>query len=118
MARYAARFDVPPKEVTPAAMTQLQGHTWPGNVRELQNVVERAFALSNTDTLDVSDLPPLLASMASAAEAPDAVPTLEDAERALIRRALELSGGNKNEAARRLGIDRQRLYRKITRHGL
>jgi DNA-binding NtrC family response regulator len=118
MARFAARFDVPPKEVTPAAMGQLQGHTWPGNVRELQNVVERAFALSTTDILDVSDLPPLLASMVSPAAAPDTVPTLEDAERSLIRRALELSGGNKNEAARRLGIDRQRLYRKITRHGL
>jgi transcriptional regulator of acetoin/glycerol metabolism len=93
-------------------------HPWPGNVRELQNVVERAFALSNTDTLDVSDLPPLLTATPSPAETASTVPTLEDAERALIARALELSGGNKNEAARRLGIDRQRLYRKIARHGL
>jgi DNA-binding NtrC family response regulator len=116
--RYAARFDVPPKAVLPAAMARLQTHTWPGNVRELQNVVERAFALSNTDTLDVDDLPPLLAATSPPLEPADTVPRLEDAERALIRRALELSGGNKNEAARRLGIDRQRLYRKITRHGI
>jgi two-component system NtrC family response regulator len=116
--RYAAGFEVPPKRVTAAAMAQLEAHPWPGNVRELQNVVERAFALSNTDTLDVSDLPPLLTATPSPAETASTVPTLEDAERALIARALELSGGNKNEAARRLGIDRQRLYRKIARHGL
>ena len=116
--RYAAGFEVPPKRVTAAAMAQLEAHSWPGNVRELQNVVERAFALTNTDTLDVSDLPPLLTTTPSPTDTATTVPTLEDAERALIARALELSGGNKNEAARRLGIDRQRLYRKITRHGL
>ena len=116
--RYAAHFDVPPKQVTPAAMSRLRAHAWPGNVRELQNVVERAFALSNTETLDVDDLPPLLTAPPASPEGTESIPTLEDAERTLIRRALDASGGNKNEAARRLGIDRQRLYRKITRHGL
>ena len=49
---------------------------------------------------------------------PGPVPTLEQAERDLIAAALRQAGGNKNEAARLLGIDRQRLYRKIEKYGL
>src|SRR5438445_64678 len=49
---------------------------------------------------------------------PSDVPTLEEAERRLFAAALRKSGGNKNEAARLLGIDRQRLYRKIEKYGL
>jgi DNA-binding NtrC family response regulator len=88
-------------------------------VRELQNAIERAFALSAADTISVEDLPPVLASTAAAAPllpADGELPTLEEAERRLITTALHKSGGNKNEAARLLGIDRQRLYRKIEKY--
>ena len=48
----------------------------------------------------------------------DAIPTLEESERELIRRALTVTGGNKLQAARRLGISRHRLYDSLRRFGL
>jgi len=123
--RFSQQYGVAPKRVTPEAMERLSQHAWPGNVRELQNVIERAFALSVADTITVGDLPATVANAATPAEspvvaaAPDGdVPTLSEAERRVIAAALRKSGGNKNEAARILGIDRQRLYRKIDKYGL
>src|SRR5207247_1346419 len=105
------------REVTPLGAS-LPG---PGNVRELQNTIERAFALAAAETITLDDLPAAVRGLPS----PDApaldlsdVPTLEEAERRLFAAALRKSGGNKNEAARLLGIDRQRLYRKIEKYGL
>jgi len=113
---------VAPKIVPAAVMAALQAHDWPGNVRELQNVVERAFALSDDDTLALADLPMALRGAPQRAAVPAAAPgprqTLDDSERLLIADTLAASGGNKNEAARRLGIDRQRLYRKLRKYGL
>src|SRR5206468_5909117 len=103
------------------AMERLRTHQWPGNVRELQNAIERAFALALADTITVDDLPPALRQpMDDGLGGRDGrdVPTLEEAERDLFAAALRKSGGNKNEAARLLGIDRQRLYRKIEKYGL
>jgi DNA-binding NtrC family response regulator len=126
VARYAALYQVSPKRVAPEVSRRLEMHDWPGNVRELQNVIERAFALSASDTITIEDLPPSLRRPSGAAEAagePGPVSlgepvSLEAAERRLIAAALERTAGNKNEAARQLGIDRQRLYRKIEKYGL
>jgi DNA-binding NtrC family response regulator len=114
---FAERYGVEPKRITPRALERLQAYDWPGNVRELENVIERAFALSREDEIDLDDLPP---PIAAGREGPvdDEIVPLEEMERRLIRKALERSGWNKNEAARRLGIDRQRLYRKIAKYGL
>jgi len=125
VARFANHYGVAPKVVTPDALHALCTYAWPGNVRELQNVIERAFALSRSDTLARSDLPDLGDSTLApapppvAARAADAPPErLADVERRAIQRALIRNAGNKNAAARELGIDRQRLYRKITKYGL
>jgi DNA-binding NtrC family response regulator len=122
--RYSTQYGVAPKAVTPEALASLQAYDWPGNVRELQNVVERAFALSDADTLTLSDLPATVRGRADGRGAPAAPAeapsrhTLDENERVLIAETLAASGGNKNEAARRLGIDRQRLYRKLRKYGL
>jgi len=127
--RYAALYQVSPKRVAPEVFRRLEAYDWPGNVRELQNVIERAFALSASDTITLEDLPMGLrtAGRALAETSSEGTPvtlslaepmSLEDAERQLIAAALERTGGNKNEAARQLGIDRQRLYRKIEKYGL
>ena len=84
-----------------------------------QGFIERAFALSGAATVTVDDLPPALhAAPADDGPAPNEVPTLEESERRLVAAALRKSGGNKNEAARLLGIDRQRLYRKLEKYRL
>jgi len=117
--RFSREYQVAPKRVSAEAMERLRRHPWPGNVRELQNVIERAFALSVADTLTVDDLPPALHAVpADDGPRPDEVPTLEESERRVIAAALRKSGGNKNEAARMLGIDRQRLYRKLEKYRL
>jgi DNA-binding NtrC family response regulator len=119
---FSQQYGVAAKRVTAEALERLRTHDWPGNIRELENVIERAFALSNAETITVDDLPPAVGGAAPGrtdpARADDAYPTLAEAERDLIAGALRRSGGNKNEAARLLGIDRQRLYRKIDKYGL
>ncbi|TMA51784.1 MAG: sigma-54-dependent Fis family transcriptional regulator [Deltaproteobacteria bacterium] len=118
---FSRQYRVSPKRVTAEALERLTAYTWPGNVRELQNLIERAFALSTAETITLEDLPPAVAGWTP----PDAgagdgteLSTLGDMERRLITAALRKSEGNKKEAARLLGIDRQRLYRKIEKYGL
>jgi two-component system response regulator AtoC len=122
LARYAEQYGMEPRILSPEAAAALQEHDWPGNIRELQNAIERAFALSPSGVIGLADLPPAITRVAppptpsSADDGP--LPTLADAERELIAATLRKAGGNKNEAARLLGIDRQRLYRKIEKYRL
>jgi two-component system, NtrC family, response regulator AtoC len=118
---FSRQYRVSPKRVTAEALERLTAYAWPGNIRELQNLIERAFALSTAETITLEDLPPAVAGWVApevATEDEGELPTLGDAERRLIAGALRRSGGNKKEAARLLGIDRQRLYRKIEKYGL
>ena len=119
--RFSAQYGVATKRVAADVLERLRAHPWPGNVRELQNVIERAFALSSADTITLAELPPPLRDAVSRDPVEperEEPPTLEEAERRVIAAALRRSGGNKNEAARILRIDRQRLYRKIEKYGL
>ncbi len=120
--RYARDFNVGPKPIQPAALAILERYDWPGNVRELQNVIERSFALAPSADITVASLSPLVRPEASATEAAidfgEAVPSLDVTERQLVAAALRQAQGNKNQAARILGIDRQRLYRKLEKYGL
>ena len=118
---FSTEYKVEPKKIAPEALDKLVSYSWPGNIRELQNVIERVFALSQSDEITLADLPGPITGFEmrqldfhELAE----LPTLEEMERSLIGTALRKSQGNKNEAARLLAIDRQRLYRKIEKYGL
>jgi len=97
------------------ALRRMLAYDWPGNVRELANVVERAVALSDHDTLVPGDL--RLGDDAKREDFLDIAARrwmpLADVERAYVRRVLESVDGNKAEAARILGIDRRTVYRKL-----
>ena len=84
--------------------------------------VARAFALSSADLITYADLAVPAPPEAEPADVlrfdGASLPTLAETERRLVAAALRESGGNKNEAARLLGIDRQRLYRKIEKYNL
>jgi len=110
--------------VEPRAMERLARYPWPGNVRELRNAIEGILALAKTDLVTVAELPPKLLPRPEAMDVvpaeeiePGAVPPLEETlrqvERKLIRRALEIAGGNKSKAADLLGVSRKRIYRKL-----
>jgi transcriptional regulator of acetoin/glycerol metabolism len=92
---------------------------WPGYVRELRNIVETIVALARHERLDVEDLPPeMLIPPKQAREAlPARSDDLREAERQQILAAVENSGGNFAEAAKRLGISRSSLYLRLSRYG-
>jgi len=106
---------------TPAALDGLLRHDWPGNVRELMNAVERSVVLSRAEFLD-SDLFTVISPVGEAASGTIAMPTtgmsLEAVEKATILQTLEHVGGNKSEAARRLGITRKTLHSKLKQYGV
>ncbi len=101
-------------------LAALRAHRWPGNVRELENAIERAAALCDGPLIEPEDLPESIreagAPPVESITLPETV-TLEEAERRLIRHALDAAGGNKKEAARRLGIGLATLYRKLAAEG-
>lgn len=104
------------KGFTPAAMDRLLKYAWPGNVRELENTVERAVVLLMGEYVGERELPPALLEVRDDGPAPkydSATMTLEDMERAAVQEAVEQCGGNKSEAARRLGITRKTLQTKL-----
>lgn len=111
-----------PKRLTAAAAQRLLAHSWPGNVRELRNAMERAAVLSRGSAIEPEHLGVLVADPAAnvpgiALDGPLA-PAVAALECAMIRRALAAASGNRAEAARRLGLSRQQLYRKLAEHGL
>jgi DNA-binding NtrC family response regulator len=107
------------KKVTPQAMRVLQSYAWPGNVRELANTIERLLILSQRPIIDVDDLPENLHFRKPPAPVTDErFLSLEELERRHILRVLETTGGNMTAAAKRLGVDRGTLHRKLQQwHG-
>jgi len=114
---FAARNRKSIRGFTPQAMDLLMKYPWPGNVRELMNAVERAVVLTRSDFITPEDLS--LPSLNTEREnnVPDALP-LEEMEKKTIMRTLAKAGGNKSEAARRLGITRRTLHLKLKKYGL
>jgi DNA-binding NtrC family response regulator len=100
------------------AMRLLAGYNYPGNVRELENIVERAVAMAQDETLQVGDLPPDLSEMdVFSIDYPDSnIKTLQEMQRDYIQHVLSRVGHNKAKAARLLGINRTSLWRHLKQH--
>jgi DNA-binding NtrC family response regulator len=116
----------PVRQLAPEALAALTAHAWPGNVRELRAALERAVVLARGDTVTLRDLPPDLARPGSPAPGAGPAPaagapaglTVREAERQLIIEALRATGGNRTEAARRTGMSRRTLHRKLHEYQL
>jgi DNA-binding NtrC family response regulator len=115
---FAAEMRVVRPALTPEALELLESHSFPGNVRELKNMMERALIDSGGRPIEPVHLrliargPRKPASAAPVAAAPLPL-NLDDAEGVLIRRALEETAGNVMAAARLLGVNRSRIYRRF-----
>lgn len=124
------------KMLSNAALSMLMTYDWPGNVRQLQNTITRAAILSEGEILQPDDFPQLSQTSASGGESarpPEeqqragAIPFLDskgearklaEVERDVIERTLHRYEGHMSRVARRLGIGRSTLYRKIDEYGL
>ncbi|MGH7516972.1 MAG: sigma-54 interaction domain-containing protein [Gemmatimonadales bacterium] len=113
LARLAGSYGMPVPPIGPEVRAAIRLHRWPGNVRELRNAIERALVLSPPGTLRVEELG-LFPTAAPADNGGLPFPAeLRTVVRAAAQAMLELTGGNKSEAARRLGISRPRLQRLL-----
>ncbi len=101
-----------------AAAEALRGYRWPGNVRELEHVIERVLIMAAGVSVELGDLPPELLNRAAPAGKGGAKETLEEAEKRHILSALEECGGNQLVAAKRLGVARNTLWRKLKTYGI
>jgi len=116
--RFAAQANRTIHGFTQGAVDRLTAFDWPGNVRQLQNEVQRAVLLSEGDWVEAADIS-VTAVKTPGVEAQDTNFTLlEGVERNAIIQMLKETGGNKLEAAKRLGIGRQTLYNKIKAYGI
>jgi two-component system response regulator HydG len=104
-------------EFSPEAMRRLLGYSWPGNVRELENSAEHAAVLSKGDRIEITDLPAVLHTNFTSANArKETFSTIVENEIELVQQVLEECGWNKKQAAQRLGISRSSLYEKLKKY--
>jgi two-component system response regulator HydG len=106
--------------ITPDAQQRLMAYNWPGNVRELKNVIENMVVLSTGSQLTADDLPPEIRPREQSAGGMNNLVgiSLEQAEKELIRNTLKMVDGNREHAAKMLGIGERTLYRKIKEYNL
>jgi two-component system, NtrC family, response regulator AtoC len=122
----ARENEKPVREITADAMERLLDYAWPGNVRELRSAIETAVVLCRSDKIAARDLPlevrggtPAISSPAKPAATPSGGGlTVKEAEKQLIMRALRESEGNRTEAAKKLGMSRRTLHRKLHTYSL
>jgi two-component system response regulator HydG len=118
--KFSRRNNRPISGVTPECMDVLNRYLWPGNVRELEHSMERGVILMRGDYLDLAALPLAIQRWAGMNESREVEEpaTLKEAEKILILKTLEETGGNRSEAARRLQITRKTLLNKLKSYNI
>jgi DNA-binding NtrC family response regulator len=121
---HAARALVPGSreaQLAPSALRVLEAHDWPGNLRELRHEMQRALILSGGRAqIEAEDLSPSLRRRPNTPAGPPVTleQKIEELERRELAQALEATGGNKSQAASRLGLSRQGFLNKLERYNL
>ncbi len=116
------------RQIRPASVTGLADdaleammhYSWPGNIRELREAVESAFAVGTSPQLQLADLPGNISGLRGSSERSPkpALGSFADAERDLMRRALEISAGDRSRTAKLLKITRKTLDATMAKYGL
>ncbi len=113
--KYSREVEKPEPRFSDRALEILRNYAWPGNVRELENVVHSLVVMTDSDEIDVPDLPDLMRF--TRVRENGLHRTLNEVEATHIRNVLATVGGNKTRAAEILGIDRKTLREKMKRLG-
>jgi two-component system response regulator HydG len=106
------------KGFSPEAVKIIKSYNWPGNIRELMNCIESAVVMTLGDRITVDSLPPFLSFAPAKQTAGGTTGSLEEIEKKVILDSLAGVGGNKAEAAKKLGIGLRTLYRKLEKWGV
>ncbi|MEJ2720430.1 MAG: sigma 54-interacting transcriptional regulator, partial [bacterium] len=110
-----------PKKMSMRAISRLMEYNWPGNVRELENLIERLVILTQNQTIDVEDLPPLgpAKNLEEQFLEKDTYNDFREAvEKEFFLRKLRTYGYNVSKTARRLGMQRSNLYKKLEKYDI
>jgi len=124
LTHYCQEFGTHTKTLSPSALEHLARYRWPGNVRELRNLTERLSIMVDKPVIEAADLDPLLDAIGHEPKvsAPNAAGSLKERldvhEKLILEEELRSTDWNVSESARRLGIDRASLHRKIRRYDL
>jgi two-component system response regulator HydG len=123
--RFAEQMNRSVHDIDENAMLAVMQYDWPGNVRQLINAVQQMVAVAGGDVITIHDVPFELRSGTGGAEAPTAEDmgsmagmSLDQIEKQAIRNTLRLTAGNREAAAKLLGIGERTLYRKLKEYGL
>jgi sigma-54 dependent transcriptional regulator, acetoin dehydrogenase operon transcriptional activator AcoR len=121
--KLAANMNKRAIELSPAAMEALRQYPWPGNVRELENVLELGAIMAEGATIEPAHMAYRLRLAAPQPSNRDAAPAdqgrmVRDMEIDLIRAAIEEFNGNVGDAARKIGMSRSTIYRRMQQHGM
>jgi DNA-binding NtrC family response regulator len=115
LSRMAAEQGKEIRSLSPDVMRKILNYSWPGNVRELENSIEHAVVLAKGNRIEIADLPAVIRGTTISSSLAS-VPLLVETERALLESVLVECKGNKQKAARRLGICRTTLYSKLKKY--
>jgi len=118
--KYAARMQKDVRAISGAALNQLLSHSWPGNVRELENAMQRAIAVATGETIENFQLITLVSAGSGGQTVGPAVTipigtTMAEAEERIIAETLNQCSGDKEKAAKLLGISSRTLYRRFAK---
>jgi DNA-binding NtrC family response regulator len=119
--QHCLKKNIPQKRMSEAAVSSLEQYDWPGNVRELENVIERLVILTDSDEIQLHDLPKRMQVVQQVEtryielgeDGINLKETLDSLENRLIIDALQRAGGVKNKAAKLLGLNRTTLIEKM-----
>jgi len=121
MKQLAEKYTKPIEGLSPEAQQSLMAYGWPGNVRQLRNVIENMVVMAPGPVIGIEYLPPEVKPVVT--EGVGGMNNLvgisiEQAEKELIRNTLKIVEGNREQAAKMLGIGERTLYRKIKEYNL
>ena len=114
VAVFARKYRRPGVALSTAALNRLSAYTWPGNVRELAHCIERAVLVCANNLIEPSDF----GISAPKSALPSTDMTLAEAEKWMIEQALVVCGKNVSEAAEKLGVSRNALYRRMEKYAI
>ncbi|MBW9276513.1 sigma-54 dependent transcriptional regulator [Bacteroides fragilis] len=112
--RFCKQYGKAPISLTASACEKLTAHSWYGNIRELEHAIEKAVIICDGNSIPAEMFQLVQKTEIQQTEAS----TLEEMEKAMIRKALDKCGGNLSAVASQLGITRQTLYNKMKKFGL